>query len=285
MIKNDAENNLSAPVFVVSGGLGALGEQLVHTTLAQFQDMNIPEKTFSRIHYREQVEAIIEEAVVTGATIVHTLSDSKIRHILLQRAKEENITTFDIVGPFLEHMTDTLGQTPLGKPGLYRLVRSAYFKRMEAVDFTLTHDDGMNYEGWSEAEIVLVGVSRVGKTPLSLYLAIMGWKVANIPLVMSVPPRKELFELDRRRVIGLTIDPHQLLSHRQHRQRNLGVKGDSTYAELPNLYEEIKAARQVMRKARFKVIDSTDKPIETTADQVLTAVMRNLKKLKPRDKS
>lgn len=265
------------PVFVVSGGLGSTGEQLVNTSLAQFQDIFVPVKIFPKTHYVHQLEDVVEEAVKNGATIVHTLADPKMRESLIRLCREKNVEQFDIVGPFLNHIATLTGQTPIGKPGLYQQhLYPSYFKRVEAIDFTLAHDDGMNYQEWDQAEIVLVGVSRVGKTPLSLYLSILGWKVANVPLVTGIPPRPQLYELDGRRIVGLTIDPGRLLRHRQHRQRGLGVSHRSDYASLEKIYEEIEAARRLMRRAGFRIINVTDKPIESTADDVLSLVTRRL---------
>ena len=138
----------------------------------------------------------------------------------------------------------------------------------------MTHDDGKNPAGWLQADIVLTGVSRVGKTPLSMYLAVLGWKVANVPLVMQLPPPPELFQLDRHRVIGLTIDPGKLVSHRQQRQQRLGVPGPSNYSNPVKLFEEVEAADQIFRRGRFAVLDVTDKPIETSADDVIKLITR-----------
>jgi regulator of PEP synthase PpsR (kinase-PPPase family) len=142
----------------------------------------------------------------------------------------------------------------------------------------MAHDDGAHPQGWPQAEIVLVGVSRVGKTPLSMYLSVLGWKVANVPLVpelrQSLRSPPELFELDRRRVIGLSIEPGQLLAHRQQRQRRLGALGPSAYSDPGAIYEESEAARQIFARGRFSVIDVTDKPIETTADEIVERVTR-----------
>lgn len=273
----DAHESSPPPIFIVSGGLGALGEQLIHIILAQFPTVSAPVKVIPRVLYPHQVEEVVAEAIATGATIVHTLSDPEIRHTMIRLTQEHNIHAFDIVGPLLEHLTHVFAQQPLGRPGLYQELYPSYFKRVEAVEFTLAHDDGLSYDSWSQAEIALVGVSRVGKTPLSLYLSILGWKVANIPLVIGLSPRPEMYELDKRRVVGLTIDPARLLSHREHREQNLGVTGGANYTDPVKIYEELEEARQVMRRAGFKIIDVTDRPIETTAHEVLTLVTRRLR--------
>jgi [pyruvate, water dikinase]-phosphate phosphotransferase / [pyruvate, water dikinase] kinase len=121
---------------------------------------------------------------------------------------------------------------------------------------------------------VLVGVSRTGKTPISLYLSVLGWKVANIPLVPEIPTPSGLYELDRRRVIGLTIEPGQLLLHRQHRQRQLGVAGASAYIDPAQIHEEIQQSRKLFRQEGFSIINVTDKPIETCTDEIIRAIAR-----------
>ncbi len=266
------------PIFIVSGGLGALGEQLTHVILAQFPQVDVPVRVFSRILYTHQVEETINEALATGAIIVHTLSDPEIRQTMLVLTQQKGVPAFDVVGPILEYLTRTLGQSPLGKPGVYHPLSPSYFQRVEAIEFTLNADDGLNYDHWQHAEIVLVGVSRVGKTPLSLYLSVLGWKVANIPLVPGIPPRPEMYSLDKRRVVGLTLDPTKLLSHRLHRQQSLGIYRGVEYTDPVKIYEEVEEIRHLMRKAGFRVIDVTDKPMETTADEILTLVKRRLER-------
>jgi regulator of PEP synthase PpsR (kinase-PPPase family) len=137
-------------------------------------------------------------------------------------------------------------------------------------------NDGKNQQQWPKAEIVLTGVSRVGKTPLSMYLSVQGWKVANVPLVLEVPPPQQLFELDRRRVFGLDIEPGQLLMHRQKRQQRLGAPGPSAYTDPMKIFEEVEFARKVFKRGGFSIINVTDKPIETSADEVIKLITRRL---------
>jgi regulator of PEP synthase PpsR (kinase-PPPase family) len=276
---NNAQHHKSEsgpPIYIVSGSVGALGKQAVQTVLSQFTGMKVPVKLLPKVRHLSQVEAIIAQAARTGGTIVHTFTNSALRYEMIAQAKKNNVVAIDLVGPLIERLVGVLGQEPVGKPGLYREKNQAYFDRVEAIEFTLDHDDGKNFQGWDEAEIILVGPSRVGKTPLSLFLSMQGWKVANVPLVPQVPPRPKLFELDRRRVIGLKIEPMELLAHREYRQSSLGVSGRSNYNDPVKLYEEVEAAQQVFRRGRFKVINVTNKPIETSAGEVITAVTRQL---------
>ncbi|MBN1218679.1 MAG: kinase/pyrophosphorylase [Anaerolineae bacterium] len=265
------------PIYVVSGGVGASGEQLARTALAQFEHTDMQIIIVPHVRQVEQIEAVVEQAASTGGTIIHTLVDVDLRQAMIRLTRNKNIVAIDPIGRLLSHLANVSGQEPRGQPGLYRELRQAYFDRVEAIEFTMKHDDGLKPDEWSQAEIVLVGVSRTGKTPLSMYLAVRGWKVANVPLVRNVPPSPKLLQLDRRRVVGLLIDPGQLLSHRQQRQRRLGVPGNSAYTDPNELYEEIEAARHLYRHNGFAIVDVTDKPIEESADEVLALMNRRLK--------
>ena len=265
------------PIFVVTGSLHGVGEQLVHTILAQFQGADVPVKTYFLIQELDQLEPLIMQAVTTNAIIVHTMVSPEMRQTLVSMAQAQGIMAIDLAGPLMDYLSGLLEQEPIGQPGLYRQLHETEFKRNEAVEFTLAHDDGVKAEEWHQADIVLLGVSRVYKTPVSVYLAMLTWKVVNVPIVLNVPPRRELFELDRRRVVGLTIEPAQLLQHRQYRQRQLGVQGRSQYVDPVKVYEELEYARKIYRRGGFATIDVTDKPIETTADEVVAAVLRRLK--------
>lgn len=263
-----------SPIYVVSGGTGASGEQVVYTVLAQFPDCGVPVVTIAHVHQRAQVEDAIARAAATGGTIVHTMVERSLRRLLVARAEEHGIVAIDLMGPLLEHLSAVLGAQPLENPGLYRRLNQAYFERVSAIDYAMAHDDGKDPAGWAEAEIVLVGVSRVGKTPLSMYLAVLGWRPANVPLIPEVEPPAALFELDRRRVIGLTMDPVQLVSHRRERRRRLGAPGLEAYTDLGRVAEEMEAARRLYRRAGFSVIDVTDKPIEASANDVADLITR-----------
>lgn len=262
------------PIYVVSGGAGASGEQLVHTALAQFPDQELPVIVVGNVRRVEQIENVIAEAKNSGGTIAHTLVDAGLRSELEQRAQAAGVLAIDLMGPVLASMARLLGQEPVGHPGLYRQLNRAYFERVAAIEFTMAHDDGKRPEGWPLAEIVLVGVSRSGKTPLSLYLSVLGWKVANIPLILNLPPSPKLFQLDPRRVVGLEIEGGHLLLHRQQRQSRLGARGPSDYVDPQRIYEELQAARQVFRQGGFSVVDVTDKPIETSADEIIRLIQR-----------
>lgn len=265
------------PIFVVSGGRGASGEQLLRTALAQFNNRDVPVEIVGGVTTDAQVQDAVERAERTGGSIVHTLVDADLRQKLIVLARERNVTAIDLIGALMLHLTNLLRQEPIGRPGLYRQIREAYFKRIEAIEFTVDHDDGRKPHELGLAEIVLIGVSRVGKTPLSIYLGTRGWKVANVPLVSGLEPPKELFTVDPRRVVGLTIDPQYLQSFRDQRLQKLGLRSPSNYTELDALYEEVRYAERICQRGGFPVIDITERSIEENADEVIAHVTRRLK--------
>jgi regulator of PEP synthase PpsR (kinase-PPPase family) len=204
--------------------------------------------------------------------------DADLRSALSQYADEYGVVAIDLMGPLLDRLSTQLQQDPLSQPGLYRRLNQAYFERVAAIDYAMAHDDGLDAEGWPAAEIVIVGVSRVGKTPLSMYLAVLGWKVANVPLVPGIDPPPSLYELDPRRVIGLTIDPMRLVFHREERRRRLGAPGLKAYTDPKAVSGEVETAQQWCDRAGFSVIDVTDKPIEASANQIMDMITRRFGK-------
>jgi len=262
------------PITVVSGGVGASGEQLVHTVLAQFPERNVPVIVVPHVHQISQVEEVIAQAAATGGIVVHTLVNAGLRGALARMAQQRGVFALDLMGNLLSRLADVLGQAPVEQPGLYRQLNLAYFERVAAIEFAMAHDDGRRPEDWPQAEVVLVGVSRVGKTPLSMYLSVLGWKVANVPLIAEVPAPPGLFSLDRRRVIGLNVEPGQLVLYRQQRRRQLHAPGLEAYTDPATIYNEVQAARQIFQRGGFSVIDVTDKPIETSASQVIDRITR-----------
>jgi [pyruvate, water dikinase]-phosphate phosphotransferase / [pyruvate, water dikinase] kinase len=272
--ENNPQNASSPPVYVVSGGVGASGTQLVHTALAQFPNSQVQVIPIGSVRQVEQIETALAQVQSTGGTIAHTLVDPALRQMLIERAPELGIAAIDLMGPLLARLSHVLGREPLIEPGLYRRLNKAYYDRVEAIEYSMAHDDGKDPSGWEKAELLLLGISRTGKTPLSLYLSVLGWKVANFPLVPEMEPPPALFAVDPSRVVGLTIEPGQLILHRQQRQSRLGVTGASPYVDPEAVYEEVKAAVRFFRKNGFAIVNVTDKPVESIADEVLKIMAR-----------
>jgi len=267
--KKATKKDTPPQVYIVSGGSGASGQQIVETALAQFPTLRLPVILRNNVRSLDQVEIAVKEASANGGTVVHTLVDGSLRDALIRLGRKHGVVTIDLMGPLLEQVAGQTGVKPLEQPGLYRKLRKDYFDRVEAIDFAVSHDDGNRPENIPSADIVIIGVSRCGKTPLSMYLAVHGWKVANIPIIKDIPLPGELFRMDRRRVIGLSIKYERLLEYRKKREEHMGRVGTTAYSSPPAVFEELEGARKIYREGRFYVVEVTDKPIEIIADEII----------------
>lgn len=261
-------------IYIVSGSTGASGTQLVRTALAQFRHEDVPVHIVPQVRHTEQVDELIARAAESQGIIVHTLVDSHLRAYLIERAEASAVQAVDLMGALLNQLADRLHEEPLNQPGRYRILHEQDLKRIDAIRFTVEHDDGQRAFDLPHAEIVLVGVSRVGKTPISVYLATMGWKVANIPLAPGVNPPEELFRIDPQRVIGLTTQTDRLVTYRQNRGHGLGLRAGSAYSNPKALIDEVEYAYDIFKKGRFSVIDTTDRSIEENADKIIALMAR-----------
>jgi regulator of PEP synthase PpsR (kinase-PPPase family) len=212
---------------------------------------------------------VVMKAKTDGGIIVHTLVNGLLRKKAVEFCEEFNVREVDLMGKLAGFLDDSLDIKPLMHPGLYREINHQYFDRIESIEFTLSHDDGMSPERLKNAEIVLTGVSRAGKTPLSVYLAMYGWKVANVPLVNGINPPAELFEVDPQRVFGLHISAAQLIAHRKKRLLGWNNHQIDSYIDEREVREEIRKAMFIFDKGGFTVVNVSNKPIESTANEIL----------------
>ena len=262
------------PIFIISGGAGAFGKHAARIALSQFPGVDSEVIVFPQVRQIEQLAEIVAQVAARGGILLHTMVNPSMREALVLLARQHSVVAIDTIGDALSQLSVLFGRTPLGQPGLYRGEQEAYEARIQAIEYTVDHDDGRNPHELHKADVVLTGVSRVGKTPLSIYLSVLGWQVANIPLVKDITPPAELFQIDRRRVVGLTIDVDSLQQHRSWRQRAMQGTAGAAYTSAEALYEEIDYARHVFRKGGFAVVNVTNRPIEETADEVIALISR-----------
>lgn len=262
------------PIYVVSGGKGLAGNNMVQSLLIQYPNNNVPVIIVPNVLEEAQIRGLIERAKEGKGIIAHTMVDRHLRDFLTQVCEQNNVFHIDFMGKLADYLDEKLNIPSLQSPGLYREINQKYFDRIDAIEFTLNHDDGLSPSRLSEAEIVLTGVSRSGKTPLSVFLAMYGWKVANVPLVNGIEPPRELFEIDPERVFGLSISPGQLISHRIKRLRSLNNTENSSYVDEKLVALEIRHANFIFEKGHFTVINVSNKPVETSANEILN-IMAN----------
>jgi len=259
----------NAPIYVVSGGRGIAGNNLLQSILIQYPNNKIPVEIIGGVDSEEMIFDIVMKAKSEGGLITHTMVNPDLRHKINELAHEFKVEVIDLMGDLADYLDRNLDMEPLQHPGLYRELNHQYFDRIDSIEFTLSHDDGMSPQRLQEAEIVLTGVSRAGKTPLSVYLAMYGWKVANVPLVPGVPPPDELFKIDPNRVFGLHIGAGQLVTHRIKRIQGWNNMKNDSYVDQAKVREEIRNAMFVFDRGGFTVINVSNKPIESTANEIL----------------
>ncbi|NLX36137.1 MAG: kinase/pyrophosphorylase [Chloroflexi bacterium] len=230
---------------------------------------------YPTIQAEAQLQRTFVAAQADGGIVVHSLvaDDLRLRASTLSRLM--NVPAIDLVGPMIARLTDLMGISPHKRPGLYHEMTEEYFRRIEAIEFAVAHDDGLRPSELDRAEIILTGVSRTSKTPLSMYLATHGWLVANVPLVDGIAPPQTLFGVDRRKVFGLAIRPDRLVLLRQVRLTRLGMTASHDYAEFSVIQRELAFARQIHARGGWEVIDVTSKSIEESAAEILSLHQQN----------
>ncbi|MCP3873359.1 MAG: kinase/pyrophosphorylase [Desulfobacteraceae bacterium] len=264
-------------IYVASCGEGINAFNLVESTLVQFPESEISVVKVPHIRTEIQVDELIEKVKDIESLVVHTIVNQKLRQYLTRKGIDNNIVTIDLMGPVISKIQTFLNAEPLEQPGLYRRMHNIDLKQVSAIDFTLAHDDGLSPDTLSEAEIILVGLSRAGKTPLSMYMAVLGWKVANIPYVPGVAMPDSMKNVDRRRIFSLNINTKQLLAHRKLRQESLGTRGFYSYSSRTDIEMEIQYAQKYYVTNGFSMIDVSNKPIETSAEEIIEMITRRFK--------
>lgn len=258
---------------VVSGGTGRTCQQVVRAALAQFPGVRPQVVVHSGVDSVEAALRIAESAAVAGAVVCHSLVHPDVRERFITSVERRGVPCVDILGPLLGALEDALGVPPLGKPGLSQELHKEQFDRMDAVDFTLAHDDGQRVDGLHRADLVLVGVSRVSKSVTCFYLAYRGVRAANVPLGDQWPPPGELLSLPVHKVVGLTMNPHRLRLLREMRLPSLGsAAGD--YAREASIQAELRAAERLMQAQGWRVIDVSYKAVEEVAHELLQLIVR-----------
>lgn len=263
-------NPPTRPLYIISDGTGDTATQVVEACLVQFEEPNVQVHVYPMVTDHEQLRRIMENAKAQKAMVVCTLVRATQRAEADKLAKQFHIQMVDVVGNMLGALSTFLRKRPMGTPGLLHMASDTYFRRVEALEFTVKADDGKEPRMMLEADVVLVGVSRTSKTPLSVFLSHKGFKVANVPLVLDRDPPESLWAVDPRRVFGLTIDPAALQTIRQDRLQTMRMSDRTNYGQLDYILAELDFAHDLFSRNRdWPVIDVTGKAVEETAATIL----------------
>ena len=258
-------------IFLISDSTGETIDRIFTALKAQFKDFSYKTQQFSFTRTENQISEILKEAKTKkNIIILYTLVDQKLALFLNKLSKKNSIPCFGVLGELIENFSKILNKQSLNIPSRQHKLNEEYYERVEAIQFTMRHDDGNDVKDIEDSDIILLGVSRTSKTPTSIYLANRGYKTSNIPLVNenSIP---EKIKKNKKRicVVGLTTDPERLIDLRKNRLRSLKENEKTDYTNLKKISEEVKAARKTFKKYKWPVIDVTRKSVEETAASII----------------
>jgi regulator of PEP synthase PpsR (kinase-PPPase family) len=259
-------------VYILSDATGDTASRVVRAALKQFVGEEITVQRHSNVLRKSEVRAVLKEAAETDSLVAHTFAAAPLRAMMEDEASALGIETLDLLGPLLTSLEGFLHSKAKEEPGLLHRIDEQYFRRIDAVEFAVMHDDGKHLDGLKHADLVLVGLSRTGKTPLSVYLALEGWRVGNVPLVKGQKIPKQVLDLPRDRVVGLAIDPRRLAEIRRSRMEYIAPGTIMSYDDELEVRDEVNWSRRLLTKNKIKIVDVTQRAIEETAHLVLRAV-------------
>ncbi len=267
-----------------SDSTGETLQMVANAALAQFEGVDVVRHFWPMVRSRQHLDRIVPELEKMPGLILYTLVNEETRKALEEKCRQLALPAVDALGEVTAVLETQFGQEAHGRPGRQHRMDDAYFRRVDAIHYTIAHDDGVGSEQWHKADIVLAGVSRTSKTPTSIYLANRGYKTANIPLVMESPPPPVLFELNGPLVVGLTTAPERLVQIRRNRLLTLNEESQTSYAEHERVEEEIRFARRMFADNNWPVIDVTRRSIEETAAAIIKLMNDHKMRAKPQEK-
>lgn len=263
-------------IYVISDGTGRTAQQAVKAALTQFKGSNPEIKRYGNILNIQQVMEVVSWAKAEKAIIIHTLVTDKLREELVKLTRIHHVESIDLMGPLLHRLSDHLSADPSEEPGLYRVLSDSYFRKIETMQFAIKHDDGKRIYNIDKAEIIILGVSRTFKTPLSIYLAFRGWYVANVPIILDFPVPDEVLQIPSEKIYCLTTYPSRLTQLRRAREDRLKVS-TGNYADPVYVRKEINYANRIFGShPGWQKINVTSKSIEEIAAEIITLLPKKM---------
>jgi regulator of PEP synthase PpsR (kinase-PPPase family) len=254
---------------LLSDSTGETLEMIAKAALAQFDDAEVVRHFWPMVRSQQHLDRILGDIAANPGLVLFTIVNHEVRARLEDRCRTLGLPTIAALDAVNDALEDMLGQQAKERPGRQHTMDAAYFARVDAIQFTIAHDDGVGWENWEEADILLAGVSRTSKTPTSIYLANRGYKTANIPIVVESPPPAALFGLRHPLVVGLTTAPERLIQVRRNRLLSLNQAPKTAYVDGEKVATELQLARRMFADNGWPVIDVTRRSIEETAAAVI----------------
>jgi len=259
-------------IYLVGEGTGETISRIARASLAQFHRERVALKTFFMVNDEHYISRIISQAAADDALVAFSIVQPVLRDLLLKEAERRGIKAIDVIGNFIVQLSIFLKEKPFQIPGRQYTLDAEYFRRIEAINFAVKHDDGKLPEGLKLADIILVGLSRTGKTPLATYMANQGWKVANVPVHPDMEPPPGLHNVVQRKIFGMIISVESLVKLREARLKHLGLESEARYADPVRVFEEVEWCTDFFkRNPRWRVIDVSNRAIEEVAADIINA--------------
>ena len=259
-------------IYLVGEGTGETISRIARASLAQFSREKARVKTFFMATDKDYIARVIREAAEDDALLAFSVVHPQLRDFLISEAQRCGIKAIDVIGDFIVQLSIFLKEKPMAIPGRQYILDEEYFRRIEAINFAVKHDDGKLTEGLKFADIVLIGLSRTGKTPLSTYLANQGWKVANVPVHPDMEAPEQLFQIDQRKVFGLVINIESLVKLREARLKQLGLEEDARYSDPVQVADEIDWCMNFFgQHPKWRIVEVSNRAIEEVAASIVNA--------------
>lgn len=261
-------------IHVISDSIGETARQISQIAIEHFKGTPYRIKRHSYVRTQKRAERILTESKRIGAVVVLATLNEDLHRFVMETCQREELVMIDVLSSFVEKLEPVVGQKPVVESREVKLIERENMNRIEALEFAISYDDGKNPRGILEADIVLIGVSRSSKTPLSMYLAFQNLRVANVPLAKELRIPKELYQVPAEKIIGLSIDPDELAVIRTERLKELGLGNNVSYADSNRILEELKYAEEVMRSLNCRIINVSNRAIEETANDIIHKISK-----------
>lgn len=266
-----------AKIYLVSDSVGETAQKIVSAVAAQFPTVDLDDvQRYPFVNDEENLKDILKDALLDKAIVVTTLVDKRLVDLVADFAGRTGLQFVDFMTPLSSIIEHTFGEKPVQEPGAIHRLNQEYFSRVAAMEFAVKYDDGKDPKGFLDADFTLLGVSRTSKTPLSIYMANRGFKVANLPIIPEVEIPREVFQVDPNKIIGLTTDVENLVEIRKSRMQSLGLKGESNYTNHDRIIEELQFANTLFDKLGVMVINVGKRSIEESSMLIEECLKKNV---------
>ncbi|MFD1319156.1 pyruvate, water dikinase regulatory protein [Loigolactobacillus zhaoyuanensis] len=256
-------------IYIISDAVGETAQRIVQATLLQYPQLKPVIRTYSFVTTEAELTPIMQDAAAEQAVVAITFVAPELAAAAQKFTTAHDLPLIDYMSPLMQVLTAQTNMAPLAQPGMLHTINTDYFKKVAALDFAVAHDDGQGLQTLAKADLVILGVSRTSKTPVSLYLAEQRLKVANIPLLPNNPLDPAVYQLPKEKLVGLIISPQRLQKVRQTRMTALGLSADNYYTDVAAIEKELAYATEIFAQLQITPIDTTERSVEETAALIM----------------